>query len=122
MYVTGAFRAGASGYVLKREVASQLPCAIRKVFDGQAYITPSLQESLWDDKVAGPERLASLTDRQRQLVMLVGKGLTTKKIASAMGISFKTAVRRRVRAMSRLELTEPVDLVRFAIRCRLLPQ
>ena len=120
--MTGAFQAGASGYVLKHEVASELPCAIRKVFDGQAYITPSLRRSLWDDKVAGPERLATLTDRQRQVVMLAGKGLSTKEIASAMGISFKTAVRRRSRAMHRLQITQPVDLVRFAIRCRLLPQ
>jgi DNA-binding NarL/FixJ family response regulator len=121
-YVTGAFQAGASAYVSKDQAAAELLCAIQNVLHGQIYLTPSLRGRFWDDQAAGPERLATLTDRQRQLVTLIGKGLTTKEIAAAMDIAFNTAVRRRTSAMRRLGIAQVIDLVRYAIRCRLPAQ
>ena len=118
-YVTGAFHAGACGYVLKDRAALELPLALRLALDGQAHLTPSLRLKLWDDRTTGPERLAGLTARQRQLVTMVGLGMSTKEIASAMGIAFKTAVRRRDAAMRALGIQQNSDLMRYAIRCRM---
>jgi DNA-binding NarL/FixJ family response regulator len=118
-FIMTAFQAGAAGYVLKDEAASELPGAIRTVLGGHIHITPSLHPVLWDDKTASPEHLGGLTDRQRQLVALIGRGLTTKEVGSVMGIAFKTVVRRRAAAMRRLQMAQVTELFRYAVRCRL---
>jgi DNA-binding NarL/FixJ family response regulator len=119
VYVTGAFQAGASGYILKSEAAAELPDAIRRIVDGETYISPAVLARFWDDDAASPEWLEKLTDRQREFVAWLGRGLNTKEIAAATGVSFKTAVQRRSAAMRRLGFAQSSDLLRFAIRCRL---
>jgi len=118
-YVTGAFRAGAAGYILKSEAAAELPDAIRRIMEGETYISPAVLARFWDDAAASPESLEQLTDRQREFMAWLGRGLNTKEIAVATGVSFKTAVQRRSAAMRRLGFAQSNDLLRFAIRCRL---
>jgi DNA-binding NarL/FixJ family response regulator len=117
-YITGAFQAGASGYLAKLKAASELRSAVHTVLGGGAYISPSLVPLLCAGNAISPETMQRLTDRQRQLVTLVGQGLTTKEIASAMGITFQTVVRRRAAAMRRLKISRLIHLTRYAICCR----
>src|ERR1700676_3927576 len=103
-YVVEAFRAGASGYVLKRCTVSELVVAIRCVLAGQTYITPLLThravEAVSTDSAPGPV----LTSRQREVLQLVAEGRTAKEIANALQISIKTAVFHKMAIMEKLGL------------------
>ena len=86
-YVNEAFKAGASGYLLKRSAGSELLQAIQSVMDGQCYVTPLVAKGLVQSVISGgrPPVLKdkSLTARQREVLQLVAEGMTVKEIASA---------------------------------------
>ena len=87
-YVNEAFKAGASGYLLKRSAGSELLQAVQSVMDGQCYVTPlvakGLVESAITRKMPVVLRDKPLTGRQREVLQLVAEGKTVKEIASAL--------------------------------------
>ena len=120
-YVREAFRAGASGYLLKRSAVSELEHAISVVLRGRRYITPLLStvglESMFSDSLAGPTaQLGDLTPRQREVLQLVAEGHTAKEIAITLAISVKTVDFHKARMMERLGLRTTSDLIKYAIR------
>ena len=113
-YVAEAFRAGASGYVLKRCAVAELVAAIRAVLAGQTYVTPLLAYGAVEsakDTVPGPV----LTSRQREVLQLVADGRTAKEIANVLKLSVKTAVFHKVAIMQKLGLHSTAELTRYAI-------
>src|SRR5580704_10512337 len=87
-YVVEAFRAGASGYVLKRSAASELLTAVYKVLDNNVYLTPLIRSAAVDDFFKAPsEQGPLLSKRQREVLQLVAEGHSAKEIAKNRKIS-----------------------------------
>ena len=119
-YVLHMVRAGASGYLVKDSAATELLAAVRAVAAGQAYFGPHASRVLAEQyrRPAGaPEDpYGSLTPREREVFHLVVDGKTTKEIASALGISAKTAENHRARMMDKLGAHNAAEVVRYAAR------
>jgi DNA-binding NarL/FixJ family response regulator len=118
-YVSEAFRAGASGYLLKRSAASELVSAIQEVMKGRYYVTPLVtREALSPLFGAVPEtrKLSStLTSRQREVLQLVSEGRSVKEIAAILKVSGKTVEFHKSALMDRLGIHTTAELTRYAI-------
>ena len=112
-----AFRAGASGYLLKRSAASELVTAIREVVKHRSYITPLVAEGLVGSMLHGLEiRPTTLTPRQREIVQLVAEGRSMKEVASILNIAPRTVAFHKYRIMEQLHLKTTAELIQYAIR------
>jgi len=112
-----AFRAGASGYLLKRSAASELVTAIREVVKHRSYITPLVADGLVGSMLHGLEiRPTSLTPRQREIVQLVSEGRSMKEVASILNIAPRTVAFHKYRIMEQLHLKTTAELIQYAIR------
>jgi len=112
-----AFRAGASGYLLKRSAASELVTAIREVVKHRSYITPLVAEGLVGSMLHGLEiRPTTLTPRQREIVQLVSEGRSMKEVASILNIAPRTVAFHKYRIMEQLHLKTTAELIQYAIR------
>jgi len=122
-YVVRAIQAGAMGYLTKQSAPEQLVNAIRKIYDGQRYITDEAAESL-ALRVAkgsnGKSPLDSLSMRELQVLRRLAMGHTNREIASAYHISIKTVDTYRSRLLKKLGLRNNAELSRFAIQNRLI--
>jgi DNA-binding NarL/FixJ family response regulator len=120
-YATEAFKAGASGYLIKRSAASELKQAIQAVMRGQHYITPSITKDVLAATLHQPEGqmrqrpVTTLTPRQREVLQLVAEGKGTKAIASVLHISVKTVEFHKARIMDLLDLHSTADLTKYAV-------
>jgi len=116
-YVTEALRAGARGYVLKTQSVAELIEALRQVHKGNVYVSPGLWRDVVDSYRSGEEAPPDpLTPREREVLQLIAEGHTTKQIAEALHISFKTAESHRSHLMTKLDIHVAAGLVRYAIR------
>jgi len=116
-YVAEALRAGVRGYVLKSRGAEEMLEALREVARGGVYLSPGLSREVAESFLRGDKPAESpLSPREREVLQLVAEGKTTKEVAAALFISFKTVESHRQRIMSKLDLHETASLVRYAIR------
>jgi DNA-binding NarL/FixJ family response regulator len=116
-YLFEALKAGASGYVLKRQADTELIEAIRAVERGEPFLTPDAQRALIKDVLARDEgRSTELTQREEEVVKLVAEAHTNREIAELLHLSEKTVENHRGRAMKKLGMRDRVELVRYAIR------
>ena len=120
-YATEAFKAGASGYLIKRSAAVELKQAIQAVMRGQHYMTPLITKDVLAATLHSLEGqlskplVTSLTPRQREVLQLVAEGKGTKAIASILNISVKTVEFHKFRIMSELDLHSTAELIKYAI-------
>ena len=118
-YAREAFRAGASGYLLKRSAASELATAISVVLGGRPYVTPLFPAEVLQPLGASLRRLTpeagTLTSRQREVLQLVVEGHTAKEIAALLKISKKTVDFHKARIMNRLGLRTASELTKYAV-------
>ena len=118
-YVTGAFRAGASGYVLKRCASKELVLAIREVLKGRTYITPLIRKDMVGDvpgsAVRAKDAVGELTGRQREVVQLVAEGHSVKEIAAILHVSGKTVAFHKSNVSQRLGIRTTAQLTKYAI-------
>jgi DNA-binding NarL/FixJ family response regulator len=119
-FVSAAFEAGASGYVLKQSAATELITALHEVDSGRRYISSAIQERLG---VEGPAFLrrsikfsADLTSRQREVLQLVAEGRARKEIAQILGVSVKTVEFHKQKIAEKLGLHTDAALTAYAIR------
>ena len=116
-YLFEALKAGASGYVLKRQADADLLDAIHAVERGEPFLTPDAQRALIKDVLArGAERSDNLTPREEEVVKLVAEAHTNREIAELLHLSEKTVENHRANAMRKLGMRDRVELVRYAIR------
>jgi DNA-binding NarL/FixJ family response regulator len=120
-HVFDALRAGASGFLLKDVDAPDLHSAIRVVADGQSMLAPSVTRRVIDSftaaqspQLVAPERLDVLTDREREVVRLVAKGLNNDEIATHLVMSPLTAKTHVSRAMTKLQARDRTQLAVLA--------
>jgi DNA-binding NarL/FixJ family response regulator len=122
-YVVRAIQAGAMGYLTKQSAPEQLVIAIRKIHEGQRYITDEAAESL-ALRVAkgsdGKSPLDSLSMRELQVLRRLAMGQTNREIASAYHISIKTVDTYRARLLKKLGLRNNAELSRFAMQNQLI--
>ena len=117
-YLFEALKAGASGYVLKREADQDLVGAIRAVAGGEAFLTNAAERSIirqWmADGAEGP--VVPLTPREEQVVKLIAEAHTNAQIAEILHLSEKTVESHRGNVLRKLGMRDRVELVRYAIR------
>ena len=116
-YVLNAFRAGLRGCVVKTQAAADLVQAIQEVRRDALYLSPGISRAVVDAFIHKTDLPADpLTAREREVLQLVAEGKTTKEVASALGLSVKTAECHRGKIMRKLNIHETASLVRYAIR------
>lgn len=116
-YVREALRYGVKGYILKDSSFSELEIAIKSVFNGEVYLSPKISNILVKDyleKVKNP--LDILTERQKEILMLLAEGYSVKEIAQKIGISVKTVETHKAQIMGKLNIYDIPGLVKFAIK------
>lgn len=118
-----AIQSGASGYILKRAVASELVNAIRSVYAGDMYIHPAMTRSLLGESAslsASEENTSTLTAREMDVLRLIAQGFTNRQIADKLSLSIRTVESHRANLMEKLDLHSRVELVRYATKRGLL--
>lgn len=119
-FLQAAIRSGASGYILKRAVESELINAIRAVARGDLYIYSSLTRSFLDgfDGVNNCEQAfsESLTAREVEVLRLIARGHTSSQIAEKLMISVRTVETHRANLMDKLDLHSRAELVHYAVQ------
>ncbi len=121
LHAERALAAGARGYIMKQEAMHHLTAAIRCVAGGKTYVSASMSERIVA-RVTGraasrDERapLDSLTDREREVFALIGRGLGTRDIGRQLGLSVKTVETHQARIKEKLGLTSGHELTRAAV-------
>ena len=117
-----ALRAGASGYLTKDHSPDQLLEAIRRVYRGGKYVSPTLAEQLAKQLDGGGQRPPHelLSDREFEVMRRLGSGLTVSQIAGELALSVKTVSTYRTRILEKMAVTTNADLVRYAARYGLI--
>lgn len=117
-----ALRAGASGYLTKDHSPDQLLEAIRRVYRGGKYVSPTLAEHLAKHLDAGGQRPPHelLSDREFEVMRRLGSGLTVSQIAGELALSAKTVSTYRTRILEKMAVATNADLVRYAARYGLI--
>jgi DNA-binding NarL/FixJ family response regulator len=111
-----AFRAGASGYLVKRSAASELLTAIREATKHHSYITPLVTEGLVGSMLHAVEgRPPELTPRQREILQLVAEGHSMKEMGAILDIAPRTVAFHKYRLMEQLHIRTTAELIQFAI-------
>jgi DNA-binding NarL/FixJ family response regulator len=121
LYAERALRAGARGYIMKRETAKKIIAAIRQVLDGKLYLSERLTASFAEKFVGGvsPAAIPSvgqLSDRELEVFQLLGQGYETRQIAESLNISMKTVQAFCARIKEKLKLSSATELLREAVR------
>jgi two-component system invasion response regulator UvrY len=116
-----ALRDGAAGYLSKERSSQELLEAIRKIVRGGTYVSPSFAEHLAaavGGRLSAGQR-AALSDREHEVLRLIGAGRTGGEIANLLALSPKTVSTYRTRILRKLELRTTADLIRYALQHQL---
>lgn len=117
-YVFRALRAGARGYVLKKNAATEVLAAIRAAHAGHRFLSREIADHVIDDYLQGGtgNPLEVISSRERQVLQLLAEGKSTTNIAESLSLSPKTIETYRGRIMQKLGMTDIPSLVKFAIQ------
>jgi two-component system, NarL family, response regulator NreC len=124
-YVVEALRSGALGYVLKDCTSADLVKAVRDVHGGRRYLSPAIADMALNAFIARPgeqelDVFDTLTNRERLVLQLAAEGNSSTEIGAKLFISPRTAETHRTNLMRKLSLRSQTDLVRYAIRKKLI--
>ncbi len=126
--ISGTFRAGAVGYLVKDSAVEELVQAVRTVVGGGVYVSPRVAGTVVGQFVGNGENgqpnggppaggaFNRLTNREREVLQLMSEGYATKEVARALGVSIKTAETHRRAIMEKLDLHSVAELTKYAIR------
>jgi DNA-binding NarL/FixJ family response regulator len=119
LYAERALRAGARGYLMKRETGEEFLDAIRQVLDGDLYLSDAIRKRFLneqfgfsDDSASGVE---SLTDREIEVFEHFGRGESTREVAAALGVSHKTVESHRTNIKQKLGIDGAAEFTRRAV-------
>ena len=121
-YAVRAIKAGACGYLTKESATAQLVSAIRKVAGGGAFITDSVAQQLAlgvMPQTEGPPH-GALSDREFQVFRKLVSGRAVTEIAAELNLSVKTVSTHKARIMQKMNMSNPAELIRYAIHHRLV--
>ncbi len=118
-----AMKSGASGYVLKQSAASELLHALQTALQGKSYVTPRIARRMQESFIRNPQgrkHHESLTPRQKEVVHLLAEGKSMKEAADILRLAPRTVAFHKYRVMQDLGLKTNADLIRFAIKNRIV--
>lgn len=123
-YAIRVLKAGAAGYLTKESAAEQLISAVRRISEGHKYVSLDLAEKLADSldtnhRKSGHE---ALSDREFQVLRLIGSGMTVGEIAEELSLSVKTISTNRTRILEKMGMKNNAELICYAIRHNLVKQ
>jgi DNA-binding NarL/FixJ family response regulator len=121
LYAERVLRAGARGYLMKEVAAEQFIHAVQKVLSGGIYVSEAMASKMLELAIGNRSRatttgMEQLTDRELEVLELIGTGRATKIIAEQMGISTRTVEAHRAHIKDKLGLTDGAELVRYAVQ------
>ncbi len=119
-----AFRAGASGYLLKTSAFSELSKAIEEALCGRSYVTPIITQGMVDSLIRRPAddgAAPQLTPRQREVLQLLAEGRSMKEAAKILSVTPRTVAFHKYRMMEQLNLKNNTDLIQYALRECIVP-
>ena len=119
LYAERALRAGARGYVMKREALDQFITAVRAVLQGEIFISPVMSNRMVYDHIHGGDDYSRspvdrLSDRELEVLQLIGKGHDMRDIARGLNLSAKTVETHRAHIKEKLNLANAREVTRFA--------
>lgn len=120
-YINEALKAGATGYIIKTNIGSELVAALLKVETGQLYLSPFIPKTIKKEHLPGRVgrrriEMQDLTGRQKEILKSLSKGLTNKEIAQQFKLSVKTVDAHRANIMNKLKIHDLPGLVKYALR------
>jgi DNA-binding NarL/FixJ family response regulator len=121
-YVFPVIEAGASGFISKAAASSELTAGIRSVYRGDSFLSPSVARFLVEDyqQIASmkgsQDPYEQLTNREREVLKLAAEGHTTPEIANMLVLSPKTVERHKTNLMSKLDIHNRTELIKYALR------
>lgn len=124
--IEAVIEAGARGYVLKNDLSQVLTRAVESLSQHRPFFTSKAAEVLLNRSLRrhtaaeDPITTLALTSREREVVQLVAEGKSTKEVATLLGISVKTAENHRTNIMRKLKINSVTDMVRYAIRNKII--
>ena len=120
LYAERALRAGASGYITKHEAADNVLLAIRRVLAGEVYLSETTTSVFLRSLTTGVKNLRRsldrLTDRELEVLELIGRGRTTRQIANMLQLGVATIDTHRARIKEKMNFRTATELQHFAIR------
>jgi DNA-binding NarL/FixJ family response regulator len=120
-YILEAFQSGVDGYCLKDSTHEELLMAIRSVLDGKTYLSPSISERVLSGYLEGKQTIKTdtawntLTQREKEILKLIGEGYKNKEISDYLCISVKTVEKHRANLMKKLDLHNVSALTAYSI-------
>ncbi|GDY21942.1 DNA-binding response regulator [Verrucomicrobiota bacterium] len=123
-YAVQIVRSGASGYLLKEAKPAEMVAAIQAVYAGENYFSPAVASLLVKAAVGGKKGSVvkpCLSDRERQVLVWIAEGKTSRDMAAQLGVTVRTVNTYRERLMAKTGIRKAADLTRYAIRERLIP-
>ncbi len=127
-YITEAFRAGATGYVVKESTSERLVECLNVISKGEYFLDASVSHKVVENLMESDKKNAKITDagydtltaREQQIMRMLADGLSSKKIAKELFISPKTVENHRTNIMNKLDLHSITELVRYAAKLGLI--
>lgn len=124
LYAERALRAGANGYIMKQEATEKVLVAIRRILHREVYVSDRiakdmLQQFVGGSPVAKRSPLAGLSDRELEVLRLIGEGHGTRQIAEELHLSIKTVESYQAHLKDKLSLRNARELVQYAVQCLL---
>jgi DNA-binding NarL/FixJ family response regulator len=119
LYALRALKAGAQGYIMKQEALENVVVALKQVLSGRPYLSPEMSSKLITNFASGshePDPTDKLSDRELEILELIGKGRDVSEIGEALHISSKTVETHRAHIKEKLNLKNAREVVRFAVQ------
>ncbi len=121
VYAERALRAGAKGYIMKQEAPENVVTAVRRVLDGEIFLSENASAQLLNKLIQGGQEMSkspveSLSDRELEVFRLIGQGFGTREIADQLHLSIKTIETYRAHLKGKLNLKKSTELVKYAVQ------
>jgi len=120
IYAERALRAGANGYIMKQAASEQFLVSLRRVLDGGIYVSEAVGNNMIQKFAAGGSYISAnpidrLSNRELQILHMIGKGMSTRETAESLNLSIKTVESHRQRIKRKLNLNTGTQLVQYAV-------
>ncbi len=124
IYAERALRARANGYIMKQEATEKVLVALRRIFNGEVYLSDSMSKKMLQQYIDGApsmleSRIAALSDRELEVFRRIGEGCATREIAEELHLSIKTVETYQAHIKDKLSLRSGRELIQHAVQWKM---